>query len=488
MPPLDNIPAMDVRNRIERGALRGGLLAAIAFATGCSPVESGIHVIPSDLPDILLISLDTLRADGLGCYGNERDTSPFLDRVAAEGVRFAEVHAPASNTTPSHMSLFTGLDPITHGVHPARALNKPTSTLSENVSTLAEELSSAGYRTASFSDRGGLPPEAGFGRGHEHVHSRWEDLDQKIDAVDAYLREIPDDKPLYLFFHTYEIHAPYLPPEALMRRFADGDYKGRLNDRYRELVNLPLKDAWDKKGQFLAGWAGLGAEDVRFAEDLYEAGVAHADAGMQRLWDLWSKQRDPERTLIVVFSDHGEEFFEHKNLGHRLSLHSELIRVPLIARGPGLGQGVVTEPVSLTALAPSLLELLGLPAPQSQVPSFADALRNPEAPRPAPPIYSQMDSKLNRRYESVASDGLRLLRITHEGNVRLELYAWRDDPFESRNLAQERPSDVERLLKLLDERLEQNLRWRENFGLGDDMQLDAERQAELEALGYAGEE
>ncbi len=479
---------MDVWNRIEQRALIGLLLAAGACATGCSQAESGGHVDPSELPDILLISLDTLRADGLGCYGNERGTSPFLDRVAAEGVRFEEVHAPASNTTPSHMSVFTGLDPIAHGVHPARALNKPTATLSDRISTLSEELTSAGYRTASFSDRGGLPPEAGFGRGHEHVHSRWEDLDQKIDAVGDYLAEIPEDKPLYLFFHTYEIHAPYLPPEALMRRFADVDYRGRLNDRYRELVNLPLKDAWDKKGQFLSGWAGLGAEDVRFAEDLYEAGVAHADAGMQRLWELWSQHRDPERTLMVVFSDHGEEFFEHKNLGHRLSLHSELIRVPLIARGPSVGRGVVNEPITLTALAPSLLDLLGLPAPQSQVPSFADVLRNPGAVRTPQPIYSQMDSKLNRRYESVTSDGLRLLRITHEGDVRHELYAWRDDPFEAQDLARERPLDVERLTKLLDQRLEQNLRLREQYGSGEDMLLDAERQAELDALGYAGEE
>jgi len=474
---------MDLATRTRR---RTGLVAALSclvVAAGCRGGEPAL----GPRPDILLISLDTLRADRLSCYGYERATSPVIDGFAAEGVRFANVHAPSSNTTPSHMSMFTGLDPMAHAVHPTRAANKVGQTLSAQIPTLPELLRDAGYQTASFSDRGGLPAAVGFGRGFDHVHSRWEPLRQKVATAAQWLRGADPERPLFLFFHTYEIHSPYLPPDGFHGRFVDPAYDGPFRERYDELARLDLKSAWDKKGQFLAGWAGLSKLDAAFASALYDEGIAYADDRLRVLWQQWSRERDADDTLLILLSDHGEEFLEHKNLGHRLSVHAELVRVPLIVRGPGVGRGVVETPVSLTGLLPTVLDLLQLDGPAGQFPSFAPLVRDPTAELDAGPVYTQMDSKLNWRFEAVADGDLRLLRVTHFDDVRLELYDWSADPEEQRDLAAERPADVERLGALLDRRLERNQALQQHFRPGGELVLSDEELRELEALGYAGD-
>jgi arylsulfatase A-like enzyme len=433
-----------------------GLVALALLSPACGGA-SGEEV--RSLPDALLVSLDTLRADRLSCYGSTRGTTPSIDAVAASGVRFAEAHAPSSNTKPSHMSMFTGLDPLAHDVRPVRLRAKVRPALSASLPTLPELLREAGYRTASFTDRGGLPPSAGFSRGFDFE----------------------------VFFHTYETHAPYLPPEPYHGRFADADYRGVFRDRYGELVGTPMAEFWREKGRFLKTWEGMDDDDVRFASDLYDEEVAWTDHWTGRLWRSFRQARGDD-SVLVLLSDHGEAFYEHERLGHQRSLYAELVRVPLILVGPRLPAGrVVDEPVSLTALLPTLLEYLGLPAVETQAPSFLP-LALGDAPAPAVPVYSQVGNRDDELRESVSLGGLRLLRTTIDGEERLELFDWRTDPGELVDLAAGRPDDVRRLAGLLDDRRAAAERIRAEHPPGEERPATEEEEREIEGLGYAGDD
>ncbi len=477
--PLDSF---SMRFTVVLVALQGTLL----LACGGEGVGGSTESSRDDLPDILLVSLDTLRADRLSCYGHERETSPRIDEIAESGVRFDEVHAPSSNTKPSHMSLFTGFDPLAHDVRPVKLKAVIRPALSASIPTLPELLREAGYRTASFTDRGGLPPSAGFGRGFDHQRAEWEELDKKVAAVSRYLRTVDTDRPFFLFFHTYETHAPYLPPEPFRGEYTDPDYDGEFLTRYTELAGTPMSEFWREKGRFLRTWPEMTDADVRFASDLYDEEVAWTDRQVGRLWDIFRRERG-EDALFVLFSDHGEAFFEHERLGHQRNLYAELVRVPLILVGPGLPAGlIVDEPVTLTALLPTLLAHLGLPAVETQEPSFLPLLEGAEVP--GAPIYSQVGNRESELHESVIVDGLRCLRTTLDGEVAVELFDWNADAGEEVDLFAERPDDVRRMVALLDGRRAEAERIRALHPPGEEETATGEEEREISALGYTGDD
>lgn len=462
-------------------------LAALAL---CAPVSGcGGDNDPQRAPDILLVSLDTLRADRLSSYGNTRETSPILDRIARRGTRFAAAHAASSNTKPSHMSLFTGLDPRTHGVRPAVADDDPSMALSPDVATLPELLKEAGWTTASFSDRGGLPPKAGFDRGFDKLEAQWQELDGKVREVHEWLKTTERDKPLFLFFHTYEIHSPYLPPKGFHGRYTAPDYAGPFSERYRELAPLPFGVAFKRKAFFLKEWEGIQTEDVRYASDLYDEGVAYTDRQFGRLWKAWGETRDADNTILVVLSDHGEEFFEHEALGHKRSIYNELMHVPFIFYGPGIEPGVVQAPVSTTSLLPTLLDFLDLPpTPHGQAPSLLPLLRAPGVSPPSAPIYSQMINRPKEQFESVLDGNWRLIRTVTPKGEKLELFDHSTDPSEHVDLSLEEPELVARLSELLRRRREESESYRATLTPGNVESLSPEEISELEGLGYLGDD
>ena len=303
----------------RRLAACGALLALSACGLEADPVE------PGRPPDVLLVSIDTLRADRLSCYGHERETTPRIDALAAEGVRFADPHAPSVITAPSHMSLLTGLDPVAHGVTNANRDSTSFVILSEQVVTWPALLKRAGYSTAGFTDGGNLQPVMGFERGFDHYHSRQEHLDQKLAALGPWLEQEPADEPLFLFFHTYATHAPYRPDEADRGRYTDPAYRGQFRRRFEELFEprhaKPAKRRNARARSFLEPWEGMGEDDLRYLSDLYDETVLSCDARIGQLWDLWSRTRDPENTLLILVSDHGEAFGEHGIVGHKGDPH-----------------------------------------------------------------------------------------------------------------------------------------------------------------------
>jgi len=279
------------------------------------------------LPNVVIYLVDTLRADHLGLYGYERDTSPMLDRWAAGAVVFERAYAPSSWTRPSIVSLLSGLDPIRHGVEDRLDV------VPEDVRLLSEHLQARGYATFAAVTNPNVLPEWGFGRGFEF----FEDLDAaghgaRADAVTDWvvtrLDTLTRRRPFFLYLHLLDPHAPYDPPPP-------------FDDRYPRSPALPADRSIGR----------------------YDGEVAFVDAEFGRLLGALARQGLADDTLLIFVSDHGEELMEHGSMGHGYSLFEEVVRVPLVMHLPrGARAGTrVAAPVSLVDVVPTVLSRLGLP-------------------------------------------------------------------------------------------------------------------------------
>ena len=298
-------------------------------------------------PNIVLISLDTLRAKSVSAYGYHRATTPALDRrLAAAGalIRFAVVPVPF--TPSSHMSMLTGLEPCIHRVKGRNDV------LAVEQITLAEVLRAAGYKTAAFTENAYVVAAAGFARGFDkYVEHRSEEtaapgfVDETFRAATRWLLTT-DDHPFFLFVHTYQVHAPYTPPRAYQNLFIDG-----LAEEYPEKHRDSVTN-YDR--------------EIRYTDDVLAGFLNELDArGLA------------EQTIVVVTSDHGEAFGEHSRSAHGSSIYDEALLVPLVMRAPGLVRAglVIEEQVGLIDLMPTLLDLVDVPLPSEvQGRSFASLL------------------------------------------------------------------------------------------------------------------
>ena len=286
--------------------------------------------------DVVLVLLDTLRADRLGSYGYQRrPTSPSLDALAARSVRFATVISQSSWTRPSIRSMLNGLYPRSRG-----GLASPP---------LAEVLWAHGYRTEAITGGAQLAYKFGFSRGFErHAIERW------VRATDGVVATLEADRSRkhFLFLHTYEIHDPYEH-----RELAEGMDPGRVGEVFR------------RKTLERIGRVPTPGERA-YIEALYDSGVRYTDEQLGRLLATLDERGLLERTLLIVTSDHGEEFWEHGSWGHGRAMFDHQSRVPLIVRVPdgmrealGLAEGprVIRQQVRLVDLYPTILDLLGVP-------------------------------------------------------------------------------------------------------------------------------
>jgi arylsulfatase A-like enzyme len=364
------------------GWAAAGLFASLALFGACSSSSTSELETQADRPpNVLLISLDTLRADRLGCYGYERPTSPTLDGIAAQGARFLDVSSPASKTATSHMSMLTGMHPTVHGV---RNCYKPeTQAVNPKLPLLAEFFQDAGYRTAAFTGGGMMTHELGFDRGFESYEDAGGGADKVFPKAEAWLAEYAstegpkaDPRPFFLFVHTYEIHDPYTPPVEWQTRFVK-DYQGQIDSTR---VGLPdnAAEIWKTdpgfyeaiQERFWGKFEGNVPSDVAHVSDLYDAGIAYTDDLLAGLFATLSRLGlEDENLLVVITSDHGDEFSEHGQMTHQ-TLYQGILHVPLIVRWPGHVPAGRTpaQPVQGADLAPSILELVGL-TPASPAPS-----------------------------------------------------------------------------------------------------------------------
>ncbi len=339
--------------RSTTGTLIAGLAGLVTLTSGCGLQSDDVKPRQSGLANVVLISVDTLRADHLGCYGYDRDTSPELDQLSRNAVVFEHAYAQAASTTMSHASMLTSLWPPHHGA-------SVQSRLPGNILTLAEVLSQQGYDTASFNGGGQVGEEFGLDQGFTIYNSYTPDDTAQIAAAARSWIAKSAARPFFLFLHTYETHQPYTPTLSALRLFEQG-YEGPLPEREISVELL---------ASINAGKLAITDADLRHVRNAYDAEIHSVDAQLGQLLEFLKQEELYDDTLIVVTSDHGEEFGEHGMVGwHSHSLYDELLHVPLIIKLPGsrrAGERVSTDVRSID-IAPTILVALGLDPP----PSFA---------------------------------------------------------------------------------------------------------------------
>jgi arylsulfatase A-like enzyme len=367
-------------------------------------------------PNVILISLDTLRADRLGIYGYSRGTSPNIDDLSARGGIVVErTYSQATNTLRGHAAMLTGLNPA---ISVAVGTGKHRSGKStRGMPTLADHLRRAGYRTTAFTEGGYVSAAYGFAQGFDvFVESKTPyvasgEVAETFAKAAAWARSHAAD-PMFLFVHTYEVHNPYEPPSGYRERFA----------------------------------VAAGATAVEIDSALYDAEIAYTDVELAKLLDALREAGVLENAVVIVTADHGEEFGEHGGRYHGAHLHDEVLRVPLLILAPAILPAGVRRsgPAGLVDLLPSVLELTGLPVPEylSGI-SLVDHLRNgapladrsiaSEAFTPLAHTVSGLDDTWQSPALAITRFPIRVVRLTTSSGPRYEAYDLARDPAERTN-------------------------------------------------------
>jgi arylsulfatase A-like enzyme/Flp pilus assembly protein TadD len=402
---------------------------------------------PRSRDNFLLVTLDTTRADRLGCYGWPRARTRHLDRLAAEGARFETAFSPAPITLPAHASIFTGLLPPEHGVR-----NNGNFYLPDRFGTLATVLHGQGYRTAAFVSSFVLDRRYGLARGFDTYDDRLEGAQPQIISLEAERRgdrtalalgswleahaAARTGAPFFAWLHLYDPHEPYRPPRPFRDLFADAPYDGEI-----AFDDAVVASVLDRLGQL-----GLG-----------------------------------EKTLVAVVGDHGESLGEHGEETHSMLLYEGALRIPLILWRPGLVPAgvVVREPVRATDVAATVLELLGAPTLKTRHARSLVPLLHGASAGVAPPVYAE--TLLPQLYMNWAPlFSLRDERFKLIEAPRPELYDLARDPGEERNLFAEEPEKA----RAMGESLRQLTGG--STGAMSVGTLDREAMEKLAALGYVG--
>jgi arylsulfatase A-like enzyme len=415
--------------------------------------------------NVVLISIDTLRADHVGVYGYPRPTSPLLDRLAANGTLFLNTFAVWPETSVSHMTMFTSLYPAVHGVSLMAWGSRP---LPPWQSTLAEVLSRDGYITGALTEDGLLAHPLGFARGFQDYLELFKPktfgaaaavAEHVFDGGARWLRRHPGDL-FFLFLHTYQVH----------ERVAAGDAYDALREQFRH-------DAMP----------ALNQQAATMIRD-YDAAIRYTDDALASVVRTLDELHLTDQTLLIVTSDHGEEFGTHQAWGHGGNLSDFALHVPLILRSPGLvpaGKRVPAQ-VGLIDLLPTVLDLLGLPPlAQAQGRSFATLARG-ETAAVSQPLFSELGDNVR----ALRDPSYKVIWKAGEDGGRAEYYDLRHDPgeVEPRSDATER---TQQALALIHEHDTQSVRDREQLAAGTaaapaaaPVALDPQTAERMRALGY----
>lgn len=335
-------------------------------------------------PNVILIIVDTLRSDHLGCYGYHRDTTPTMDSLAACGVRYENVTAGEPWTLPSMATIFTGLLPLEHN---ARRRGDTYFGIHPEAVTLTEYLKGAGYTTAAFFNVIFMNADFGFHQGFDHFDC-FESLGsgsdrnaaRTVDDVLTWLDESYDGEQLFLAVHFYDPHLTYSPPDTFADLWRDTSYCGQFDRSWGEreaVVNINR------------GVTGLSPEDLFNLEALYDGEVAFTDSEIGRLLEGLRDRSITDGALVILVADHGEEFLDHDKLGHAHTLYQELLNVPLIICGEGFTPGTVSSAgVSQADLLPTILAWTGV---ENQYFGFGNDLLSEAFPSRSVPAGMNME-------------------------------------------------------------------------------------------------
>jgi len=500
----------DSENDIRQAGYRTGWRVLTIAGGSCFLVLQAIFLFQlasvspgeNDKPDILLVTIDTLRADHCSLYGYGRATTPTMDRLAAQGVRFDNAYAPMATTAPSHATILTSLHPLAHGVI------RNGFVLADEYETLAEMLKREGYVTAAFVSSFVLFNRFGCGQGYDEYDDdftesestqqgadQWQGVavpggkvDRRADATTGralkWLESIRatdngQRRPVFMWVHYMDPHEPYVPPEA-------------LGDPFGACAMTP------------AGISRVIAQ--------YDGEIAFTDAQLERLVDQFEARGGDAGALIVVTADHGEAFVEHGWRGHGPQIYEESVRVPLVIRWEGVIRApkTVNSPVGLHDIVPTILGLIDATPSEGwfEGVDFSGAILQTTSPDSRRPMFFQrrlydepgtVKPIPLREFEGATFGrgirvrghkfGVRVGRWKYlealEEDIPRELYDLRADPAEQLNVAADHPDRVKSMSRLI-------AQWRQRqatlFRADRIQEISPQDRAVLNALGYVDAE
>jgi arylsulfatase A-like enzyme len=476
-------------------------------------------------PNIILISIDTLRADHLGCYGYEKNSSPHLDTLATQSFLFENHFAPSSLTKPSHVSMLTSLYPLTHSV----LTNHETLSFSEEIVPIAKILKDNGFRTGAFTGGGSVSQIDGFDRGFD-IWSEGHLVSGHLPVVKDWLENNREEK-FFLFFHFYDVHAPYIFREnykdmyhdlegyvdliSLTEKILSADrltleyfHSLTLQEKFSLLVTGLLQKlkrrpeegvgAAARKEMFamVHKWRQIPeyTKHIELLVDSYDAGIKYTDHYMGELFAFLKSLGLWENTLLVVTSDHGEEFMEHNMVTHGGHLYDTLIHIPLIIKMPssfGKTAKRITGLSDIVDLMPTILDVLninfkGQMQGQSLLPSMQGKQRHSKDR-----IYASLDIGKSQKMRIVRTDRWKYIIGDMDFSEKDEIYDLREDRFEKRNLITESGEALPQLKIYLTDHIRECLGlFQSKYSKGrknaDDYpeELQKDRLEILRALGY----
>ena len=457
-------------------------------------------------PDVVVVVLDTVRAESMSAYGYGLPTTPVFDELARDGALFLDASAPGTWSLPSHASLFTGVFASVHGATEEHRV------LSAERPTIASMLSNAGYQTVAFTANPWISDHLGLTRGFDWSDEAWRDggggrafffsfrlLDklgfgpndkgggEVAENFEEWAASRPADaQPAFAFLNFLEAHFPHhqLPREYLDRftRLTDDEQHEFGRRLFATQFGPPMSD--------------IAAEESRRpARELYDAGVAYTDSLLGRVTEALRRRGSLDRTLLIVLADHGELLGEHGEFGHGISIFQPTMRVPLLVRLPGpIKAARVEAPVSTAAVFATVMDVVSIgELPPQVVPSLVPVLDG--RPGGLPVVAERFAGEgSGGRAHPLFDNGIRL-RAYRSGSLKLVerskgdpfLFDLASDPHEERDLAKERPADVARLSAELES-------WRgvtgmpkldtRVLGTGVEQELDPAAKERLKALGY----
>ncbi len=445
-----------------------GAWLVLAVIIGCLVIgcKSSTTEPPPKPKSVIVVVVDALRADHLGAYGYTRPTSPNVDELGRNGTTFLQAISSAPWTLPAMGTLWTSLYPSVHGAMGVSNLEKmvarpnrfrASSVLDESHTTLAEVLRSSGFSTAAFVDGSYPGAKFGFDQGFDHfVESQAEGIRLNVEAL---LRWLDKKKPerFFAYIHTIEVHSPYHAPllrnRYRKRRDARADYVRKVHrEESRRYASFAFDSGYDGNvdgtrktlRELVSTGKRLEPRDLSHLEALYDAGIRYDDYWIGRLIEDLRRRDLYDSTIMVVTSDHGDEFFDHGGYEHMLTYYDEMLRIPLIIRVPGFPRGLrPTRQVGLMDLMPTLLDLFEIdPVAPMQGTSLQPLLEG-----------GDLDPRVFYGEASASYDWDAAARSREEKFVRKrqgnELFDLNADPSEQHNLCPQNPDKCSRLANAL---------------------------------------
>ena len=458
-------------------------------------------------PNILIYTIDTLRADHSSLYGYARNTTPFLKKLGASGVVFDDCQAQATWTKSSIASLMTSLYSFTHGIR------SDADTIPSGASTLAEQLRAAGYVTASIVSSPFVGRATGLERGFDYL-LEYPVISRQINARtdrgtdSAALNRVVfpwldqhHDEPFFLYAHATDPHAPYEPPPPFEAMFANPGDTAAFNREYSSFrTNHEYGGGVVISPEFCRK-AGMDPDSfIRQAVDRYDGEIAHNDHSLELLVATLKQLGILQNTLIIVVSDHGEEFWDHGWTAHGHTVYQELTHTLFLMWNPALFPTPrrVSEPVQLIDVMPTVLDLLGLKIPPVVEGQSLAALTRGHA-------FTRRGLVVASRFAAVRKEGLvpentvddfaiidahwKFIyrnKAAHSGLKKVELYDRFADRSERHDISAQHPHEVEERVAVLAHWIEAQNKLRSIIGHAGQSPLDQQTMERLRSLGYLG--